>query len=47
MGTPSDLFRFAGGDVEHLRRMMDQGPYPWWTLPELKLVFWRPLSGLS
>jgi hypothetical protein len=45
MGTPSDLFRFAGGDVEKLQRMVDEGPYPWWTLPELKLAFWRPLSS--
>ncbi|MFL5352771.1 hypothetical protein [Archangium sp.] len=45
MGSPSDLFRFAGGDAGHLRRLMDHGPYPWWTLPELKLAFWRPLSS--
>jgi hypothetical protein len=45
LGTPLDLFRFAGGDIPGLKRMMDQGPYPWWTLPELKLAFWRPLSS--
>jgi hypothetical protein len=45
LGSPYDLFRFAGGDVAGLKRMMDEGPYPWWTLPELKLAFWRPLSS--
>ncbi|HZI07883.1 MAG TPA: hypothetical protein VEZ71_27945, partial [Archangium sp.] len=44
-GTPLDLFRFAGGDPVELQRLMDEGPYPWWTLPELKLTFWRPLSS--
>ncbi len=45
LGSRYDLFRFAGGDVEGLKRMMQEGPYPWWTLPELKLAFWRPLSS--
>ncbi|XXF76273.1 hypothetical protein P2318_24885 [Myxococcaceae bacterium GXIMD 01537] len=45
LGSPFDLFRFAGGDAEGLRRMTQEGPYPWWTLPELKLAFWRPLSS--
>ncbi len=44
LASPYDLFRFAGGDPEGLQRMINQGPYPWWTLPELKLAFWRPLS---
>lgn len=44
-GTPWDLFRFAGGDAAETQRLMDEGPYPWWTLPELKLTFWRPLSS--
>ncbi|WP_147332955.1 hypothetical protein [Archangium gephyra] len=44
-GTRWDLFRFAGGDPAELQRLMDEGPYPWWTLPELKLTFWRPLSS--
>lgn len=45
MGSPTDLFRFAGGDPQTLHRLVHEGPYPWWTLPELKLAFWRPLSG--
>ncbi len=45
LGSPLDLFRFAGGDAEGMRRIVQEGPYPWWTLPELKIVFWRPLSS--
>lgn len=45
LGSPFDLFHFAGGDSAALRRLIDEGPYPWWTLPELRLVFWRPLSS--
>lgn len=44
-GAPYDLFRFASGDAAALKPMLDHGPYPWWTLPELKLAFWRPLSS--
>jgi hypothetical protein len=45
LGSPFDLFRFAGGDAEGMRRIVHEGPYPWWTLPELKIAFWRPLSS--
>ncbi len=45
LGSPFDLFRFAGGSPEGMRRIVQEGPYPWWTLPELKIAFWRPLSS--
>jgi hypothetical protein len=44
-GSPYDLFRFASGDPAEMRPWIERGPYPWWTLPELKLSFWRPLSS--
>jgi hypothetical protein len=44
-GTPYNLFRFASGDPAENRPWIERGPYPWWTLPELKLSFWRPLSS--
>jgi hypothetical protein len=28
-----------------MRRVVQEGPYPWWTLPELRIAFWRPLSS--
>lgn len=41
-----DLFRFASGNPEESWRMMDVGSLlPWWTDPELKVSFFRPLSA--
>ncbi len=40
------LFSFADGVVEHNRPLIENGPYPWWTLPTLKFVFVRPLTAL-
>jgi len=40
-----DLYRFADGG-EGVRAAIDQGLFPWWTSPELKLAFFRPLSSL-
>ncbi len=44
-GTPFNLFLFASGNPAESRQWIEHGPYPWWTLPELKLAFWRPLSS--
>lgn len=42
-----DLFDFAPGDPAVLKpTAIDRGPFPWWTLPDLKLSFFRPLSSL-
>lgn len=43
-GGPWDLFVFADGHPEHLWPLIRQGPMPWWTLPDVHLAFWRPLS---
>ncbi|MDP1823357.1 MAG: hypothetical protein Q8L48_08950 [Archangium sp.] len=42
--TPWDLFTFAWGDPARLRPIIERGPYSWWTLPELKFSFLRPLT---
>ncbi|MEW5740388.1 MAG: hypothetical protein AB1938_15775 [Myxococcota bacterium] len=41
---PWDLFSFAPGDPERFRPSFELGPFPWFSLPELKLRFFRPLS---
>lgn len=43
--SPFDLFTFATGDPVEMQHWMEVGPYPWWTLLELKLALWRPLSS--
>lgn len=39
------LFNFGPGDAAALAPFIQRGPYPWFTLPELKLRFLRPLSS--
>lgn len=39
------LFDFARPDVN--RQLMADGVLPWWTDPELKISFFRPLSALT
>jgi hypothetical protein len=46
-GSIWDMFRFVDGDSARTLRMMDYGVLPWWTLPEVKGSFWRPLSIMS
>lgn len=40
-----DLFRFA--DPEHNRTLMDNGTFPWWADPEVRLAFFRPVTSLT
>lgn len=42
---PFDLFCFAPGDPAAIRPFIVRGPLPWWTLPEFKARFCRPLSS--
>lgn len=39
------MFTFATGQREVLQKFIETGPYPWWSLDELKVVFLRPLSS--
>lgn len=45
--TPLDLFQFAPGDSEVIAKYITTGPCPWYTWPELKLHFFRPLSSAT
>jgi hypothetical protein len=40
-----ELFNFGAGDAAALAPMIHRGPFPWFTLPELKLRFLRPLAS--
>ena len=44
---PFDPFVFASGEPEQRRLWMEQGAFAWWTAPDLRLAFWRPLSSLT
>lgn len=41
---PWDVYRFTPGNAPELQPLLDSGPLPWYTLPNLKLRFCRPLS---
>jgi hypothetical protein len=43
-----DLFRFTTGDPLNNRELMDTGlMLPWWTDPQLRIAFFRPLSSIT
>jgi hypothetical protein len=42
-----DVFNFVDGSPERTRRMLDLGLLPWWTFPDVRVAFWRPVSALS
>ncbi|MCA3015930.1 MAG: hypothetical protein INH41_26395 [Myxococcaceae bacterium] len=43
--TPLELFSFGSGDAVDLAPLIRLGPFPWFTQPDLKLRFLRPLSS--
>jgi len=43
--TAMNLFLFL--TPEQTPALIEQGQLPWWTHPEAKLAFWRPLSALT
>ncbi len=45
--SPFRMFDFANGDPDRAQEFMDLGWYPWWTLPNVMLTFWRPVTVLS
>lgn len=44
---PLDLFRFADGNADTARRLIDEGVFPWWAGPRTVLAFFRPLASLT
>lgn len=43
---PHELYDFTGEDVATVPRMIELGYLPWFTDPELRLRFFRPISSL-
>ncbi len=42
-----ELFSFLSGNPLQTMAQVERGDLAWWTLPEAKQAFWRPLSGLT
>jgi hypothetical protein len=45
--SPLDTFRLIDGNPQHNFRLIDYGFLPWWTDPNVKGAFWRPLASLT
>lgn len=45
--TKTELFTFGTGSAEEMVPFIAKGPHPWWTLPEFKMRFFRPLTSAS
>ncbi len=41
------LFVLMDGNAEHARAQMLSGAFPWWSLPEARVAFWRPAAALT
>jgi hypothetical protein len=45
--NPLDLFRFASGDPDSARGLMNEGVFPWWSDPSTVLAFFRPIASCT
>ena len=45
--APWDIFAFANGNPERNQRLMDIGIAPWWTLTEVRMAFFRPITAIT
>ena len=45
--SPLDAFAFVRNDAEGLRQRVEMGLQPWWSHPQLRIAFMRPLSALT
>jgi len=43
----NSLFVFMDGNAAHTRAQMVSGLFPWWSLPEAQVAFWRPVAALT
>lgn len=42
-----DLFHTATGDPQQVARLVDAGAFPWFSVPDLRIAFWRPLAAAT
>ena len=43
--TPDNLYDYSNGSPDQVSALVQEGKFPWWTLPELKISLWRPLTS--
>ena len=47
LGTASDMFGVLTGDVERNAAFRDMGALPWWSAPDIKFHFFRPVTTFT
>ena len=47
LGTASDMFGVLTGDVERNNAFRDMGVLPWWSTPDVKFHFFRPVTTFT
>ncbi len=45
--APLDLFTFVSGEAAQRQALLEEGFIPWWSAPDLRVAFWRPLACLT
>jgi hypothetical protein len=45
--SPLNAFTFVDGDPQFIRRSVESGQLPWWTHPEIRLAFLRPVTSIT
>ena len=43
---PMRMYSFFDGDEEHFHKTRDLGGIPWWCSPNIRAMFWRPITAL-
>ncbi len=42
-----DMFHFTDGNPANIQKLIDKGLCPWWTSPEVRLSFFRPVTAFT
>ena len=42
-----DMFDFADGNSEQIERAKEIGFLPWWSSPNIRAAFWKPVTALT
>jgi hypothetical protein len=45
--SPFDAFVFLQHEDSDMRQWIERGILPWWTNPQIRIAFWRPLSAVT
>ncbi len=47
MCGPDNVYHYSSGRPEEVSARIQDGTFPWWTNPDLKVALWRPLTSAT